>query len=93
MLDGPVKHTINHLIAGAELGAMDVDAADGGIQQVEFLSESSTSPDAAFLPWDVAAPETDSALAVGTTGDHDSPAWLLGTIEDEPTRKADTFSK
>ncbi|TWU13686.1 hypothetical protein CA54_25210 [Symmachiella macrocystis] len=82
---------IDHLVAGAELGAVELGAATGEIQQVEFLSESSSSPDAAFLPMEVAAP--GPAIPGGAAGDHDSPAWLVGTIEDEPTQRVDTSSK
>lgn len=84
---------IDHLAAGAELGAVDLGAATGDIQQVEFLSDGSSSPDAAFLPLEVAAPNPGPAIPGGAAGDHDSPAWLVGTIEDEPTQRVDTSSK
>ncbi len=84
---------IDHLAAGAELGTVELGASTGNIQQVEFLSESSSSPDAAFLPLEVAAPGPGPAIPGGAAGDHDSPAWLVGTIEDEPTQRVDTSSK
>ncbi|WP_339910251.1 hypothetical protein [Symmachiella dynata] len=84
---------IDHLAAGAELGAVSLGASTGNIQQVEFLSESSSTPDAAFLPLEVAAPDPGPAVPGGAAGDHDSPAWLVGTIEDEPTHRVDSSSK
>jgi hypothetical protein len=84
---------IDHLAAGAELGAVKLGAADTAIQQIEFLSDGSASPDAAFLPLDIDAPSSGPAIPGGAAGDHDSPAWLLGTIEDEPTQRADTPSR
>ncbi len=93
---GPGDSAEESSILQADLGTPSLGEADSDIAQIEFLDEERRQPDPDFLPFDYEASETKSVAPDelnSSPGDGESPAWLLGTIEDIPQHANDSVTR